>query len=44
MEDLKKHIENGCSYGQADGPDDNISECECLNENFESERDDPEIF
>lgn len=29
MKDSKKHIENGCSYGQPDGPDDSIKECDC---------------
>ena len=23
------HIENGCRYGQVDGPDDRIRECDC---------------
>ena len=29
MEDLREHIENGCSYGQPDGPDDYFKDCDC---------------
>lgn len=32
IDELKKHVENGCNYGQADGPDDVIKECECAQE------------
>ena len=26
---MKKHHNNGCSYGQPDGPDDIIKDCDC---------------
>lgn len=31
-EDLSKHRENGCSYMTPDGPDDNVKECDCPEE------------
>lgn len=32
FEDLLEHIKNGCNYGQPDGPDDYVTECECEEE------------
>lgn len=29
MKDFEEHVKNGCLYGQQDGPDDTVKECEC---------------
>ena len=31
MNELKEHIAQGCNFGQPDGADDTVKECDCLN-------------
>lgn len=36
QDETYNHNENGCLYGQADGPDDFFTECECHYDELDS--------